>query len=399
MRLVEYIDNRVQLENLLVNEARRQTAPTLQTLFDQWSELHGKTLRSWPEVLRMYRRHLSPWGRRRLTEINTVEVGALQLEISRGHGIYVANRTIDLLRTLFNNAESLLGWHCERNPAKIRHFPERSRERFLTVPEAQSLLAAIELEEPFWRTYWTCAFWTGQRKSSLVRMRWADLHLADRFWLIPAEFSKNKRQITVALLPRVVKALEALRSYRENRQPDPPKKFRMSALRRADPDSLSPRQRAVRHWLDATGFRFDLGDGAKIEEGHSNPELPQSDWVFATRSSTGHLSEIKSAWTRIKAAAGITDPAVIPYTLRHSLASYLAISGIGQPIIAAVLGHANWRSTQRYAHLNVEAVQGALSRMAAALLAAMPAQTQPKGSKDDESKTENSSNESGGHLG
>ena len=74
------------------------------------------------------------------------------------------------------------------------------------------------------------------------------------------------------------------------------------------------------------------------------------------------------AWKRLKTAAGITDPQVIPYTLRHTLASNLGISGANQAVIAAALGHANSRTSERYTHLNIDPVRAALAGVNAKML-------------------------------
>ena len=53
-------------------------------------------------------------------------------------------------------------------------------------------------------------------------------------------------------------------------------------------------------------------------------------------------------WRRIRARAGLQD--VRLHDLRHSFASFLVNEGVSLYVVQALLGHANARTTQRYAH-------------------------------------------------
>lgn len=283
--------------------------PTLGRLWDRWAESHGRALRSWREMERTYNAVWKKWENRKLSDIRKTQVSALHVEIGGKHP-YAANRALDLLRALYNKAESLVGWSGPNPGDGIERYKEHKRERFLTPDEVKALVAAVAAESIFWRAYWTCALWTGARESSLTRMRWQDLHLDQSLWIIPAEFSKNGKPIPIALLPPAVDILRELRQFA--------------------------------------------------------PDVP---WVFANRlSKTGHLMEVKGAWKRIKNRAAIKDLAVVPYTLRHTVASHLGMAGANQAIIAAALGHSNSRTSERYTHLNTDPVRAALAGVNAKLL-------------------------------
>jgi hypothetical protein len=47
------------------------------------------------------------------------------------------------------------------------------------------------------------------RRGALQTMRWTDLHLDDRVWLVPATWSKNRRELAVALPTKAVDILRA----------------------------------------------------------------------------------------------------------------------------------------------------------------------------------------------
>ena len=51
------------------------------------------------------------------------------------------------------------------------------------------------------------------------------------------------------------------------------------------------------------------------------------------------------------------------HDLRHSAASYLAMSGASLPEIAAVLGHKTYQMVKRYAHLSEQHTAGVVASM------------------------------------
>ncbi|UMR29218.1 site-specific integrase [Massilia sp. MB5] len=70
---------------------------------------------------------------------------------------------------------------------------------------------------------------------------------------------------------------------------------------------------------------------------------------------------VQSAWRRARVKAGM--PHVNFHDLRHSCASILLALGADLYTIGKILGHANVQTTQRYAHLQVEAQRAALDKL------------------------------------
>jgi integrase len=70
---------------------------------------------------------------------------------------------------------------------------------------------------------------------------------------------------------------------------------------------------------------------------------------------------MKSAWRRARLTAGM--PHVNFHDLRHSCASILVGLGVDLYTISKVLGHSSVQSTQRYAHLQVDAQRAALQKI------------------------------------
>ncbi|KQQ40411.1 integrase [Duganella sp. Leaf126] len=73
------------------------------------------------------------------------------------------------------------------------------------------------------------------------------------------------------------------------------------------------------------------------------------------------LYGVQSAWRRARVKAGL--PHANFHDLRHSCASILLALGADLYTIGKILGHANVQTTQRYAHLQVEAQREALDRL------------------------------------
>lgn len=79
--------------------------------------------------------------------------------------------------------------------------------------------------------------------------------------------------------------------------------------------------------------------------------------LFLSRS--GRPLERTSAWRRVKAAAltaGL-DRKISPHTLRHSFASHLIEGGADLRSVQEMLGHVSIRTTEIYAHLDVDHVR------------------------------------------
>lgn len=73
------------------------------------------------------------------------------------------------------------------------------------------------------------------------------------------------------------------------------------------------------------------------------------------------LYGVQSAWRRARVKAGM--PHVNFHDLRHSCASIMLGLGVDLYTISKILGHANVQTTQRYAHLQVDAQRAALDKL------------------------------------
>lgn len=74
------------------------------------------------------------------------------------------------------------------------------------------------------------------------------------------------------------------------------------------------------------------------------------------------VDHVDKYWREARAAAGLTDFRF--HDLRHSAASYLAMSGASLMDIAAILGHKTLAMVKRYSHLSEQHTTAAVDRMA-----------------------------------
>jgi integrase len=89
-------------------------------------------------------------------------------------------------------------------------------------------------------------------------------------------------------------------------------------------------------------------------------------WVFPRRDG-GKPVFLDYAWRKACERAGLVDFHF--HDLRHSSASYLAMSGADLREIAEILGHRSLEQTRKYTHLTEPHTRGVLERMAAQFLA------------------------------
>ncbi|MCV9965740.1 site-specific integrase [Pararhizobium sp. BT-229] len=80
-------------------------------------------------------------------------------------------------------------------------------------------------------------------------------------------------------------------------------------------------------------------------------------------------ADLKRPWATITKHAGL--PGLRIHDLRHSFASVGAWSGLGLPVIGKLLGHADAKTTQRYAHVDADSSRRAADAIASQIAAAM----------------------------
>jgi len=251
------------------------------------------------------RRHLRYWkeqiGRFAVSRVGPDLIAREKYRLANKVGPATVNRSLASLSAVFRWAvrERKL---LDRNPLRsVDKLPEPDgRKRFLSDDERGRLLeACLDSSEPRLYPLVVLALSTGARRGELLNLKWSDVDLEREI----ATFYYTKNQDTRSV-PLSAVALDQLRS--------------LGRVRRLD-----------------------------------------SDLVLANRQ--GKASYPKKAWERALKAAQIEDFRF--HDLRHSAASYLAMSGATLAELAEILGHKTLAMVKRYSHLTEQHTSKVVARM------------------------------------
>jgi integrase len=165
--------------------------------------------RHWREVEQILRRELAPWLERPIRDITRRDVIEV-LDIIADRAPVRANRVLAWTRRLF-------GWALERDiitasPVAGIRAPTRevARDRVLEPHELAAVWRASEaLQWPF-RQIVQLLIVTAARKGEVVSMRWRDVDLERRLWVVPSEMNKAGRRHEVPLSEPALEILEGL---------------------------------------------------------------------------------------------------------------------------------------------------------------------------------------------
>lgn len=156
--------------------------------------------RSWREAERTFQRELFPTlGKRDVRKIGRLDILPIMDAAMERDAAYQANRILAHTRKLFN-------WCVERgileaNPLSGLRAPgvEKSRDRVLNDAEIRRLLRACQNEAYPFRQFVPLLLATAQRRGELAAMRWSEIDLDAKQWVIPAERAKNGKPHVVPL--------------------------------------------------------------------------------------------------------------------------------------------------------------------------------------------------------
>jgi integrase len=296
---------------------RRQpdrTDPTLGVVFDHTLEHHWKpNCRTWKEQKRLFETYSASWKSRRLAAVTKVDVLEMHRKLGKEHGRYLANRWRGVLHRLFEVAADDFDFAGGNPVKKVKPFGEQERERFVTAEEIPRLFDAIDAaEDSRIADFLRIALMTGARKGAILRMRYADVDFARAVWTIPPSDSKNKRSVSIALVPEILELIRA-RSAKS--------------------------------------------------EGH--------EYVFPGRGGVGHWTDPKKPLGKVFTAAGFKD--VRLHDLRRTFGSWQAADGSSLLLIGKSLGHLDSRSTRVYARVTLDPVRQSVERATKAMLGVVQA--------------------------
>src|SRR5262245_20056043 len=280
--------------------AAMRTIPTLAELVRDRYLPHVKSYkRSWCTDETVLRVHVLPvLGSQYVDLIRAEPIAALVERMrEKGYATGTTNRVVIILRHIFNLARKWRVPGVAENPtAGINLAPDVNRERFLSLDEAQRLIVSIEQDEnQVAAKAIMLLLLTGARRNEITHARWDYLDWEKRTLLVPV--SKSGKPRSIALNATAMEMLRAI--YRDRTSP------------------------------------YVLPSPVT---GEPSPSL-----FFP--------------WQRIRTRAGLPDLRL--HDLRHSFASFLVNKGVSLYVVQGLLGHANTRYTQRYAHLTPDTLREA----------------------------------------
>ena len=227
---------------------------------------------------------------------------------------YEANRTMGLIRKIFNLAE-LWGLRPDgSNPCRhIQRYKEKQRERFLSVEEAKALGKVLNqaekdgTEQPVFIAVIRLLLLTGSRLSEICALRWDYIDI-DR---------------GAARLPDSKTGAKTI------------------------------------HLGEAA---LDVISGVPGSEGYLFNAVRDDDKPLSKHA-------VEKAWKRIRLKAELPD--VRLHDLRHTFASWSVMSGQTLYMTGGLLGHASAQTTSRYAHLAADPLRQAADTVSETLAAAL----------------------------
>ena len=213
-------------------------------------------------------------------------------------------KELGLLRIMFNIAYKQWRWKMTNPVSEIRlPVVKNERVRYLNSEEKKRLLEATgKAPEKWFHPLVITALNTGLRLTNLCELRWSDVDLSAGIIKIAAEQMKNQKYLGIPIND------EAYRVLRE---------------------------------------------AAKVRG--------SSDRVFHDNGKPLLARRVQRAFTKAVKLAKITNFHF--HDLRHTFASYLRQMGIDLDTIRELLGHRDPRMTMRYAHLNIDNLKKAVSKV------------------------------------
>jgi integrase len=302
----------------LEDRQAERDAPTVADLADRFEQEHlpRKRASTAADYKRILRLHVIPaLGRLKVADVTFADIDRLHHKITRGGSPYRANRVIAVLSKMFALA---VRWSMrDSNPCKgIEHNVEYGRRRYLSTEELARLVAALaEHPDKQAANIVRLLLLTGARRGEVLAARWADIDLTEGKWSKPPSSTKQKEHHEAPLSAPARQLLSEIRTEQ------------------------------------------------------TSQHKPLGEFVFPSlRGDSGHLVGLRRAWRRLTKAAKIEGLRL--HDLRHSFASQLASGGASLPLIGALLGHSNPKTTHRYAHLFDDPLRAAVEKVGAAVTAA-----------------------------
>jgi integrase len=192
----------------LTKEGDVRRKRTFGELADHWIENVAKVKnKSWHNQQRRLEIYILPkWRNTDLACIRRADVRDL---IDGIDGIVAPGRALAIIRTLFRYAMGR-DW-VDASPAEAIPNPSRDipRDRYLDMSEVRAVYEAADMMGYPFAGFLKMLILSGQRRTEVASMRWADLDLDAGTWVLQSEDTKSARAHLVPLSPQAIELLKA----------------------------------------------------------------------------------------------------------------------------------------------------------------------------------------------
>lgn len=268
--------------------------------------------RSWATDETMLRLHILPsLGKLHLDQISPADVGGLLAHMrSEGYASGTVARALVIVRFVFNLARKWKIGNLGENPtAPFKVPPDVERNRYLTQEEASRLVAAMAADQnQVAAKAILLLLLTGARRNEITQAQWTFVDWGRKTLLVPR--SKTGKPRYIRLNSASIRLLESLSA------------------------------------------------------------VPGNPFIFPSPVTGRPSPHVFFPWDRMRKRAGLEDLRL--HDLRHSFASFLINQGKNLYVVQRLLGHVNYRTTQRYAHLAPDTLDEAAESVAVLLNARSP---------------------------
>lgn len=275
---------------------------TLNELIERYVEFYIADNRKDRKRIPQLRWWQSQIGDYLLTEMTAPRLSEMKQKLGKGRSPATVNRYLAALSHVFTMAVNEWEWMDDNPMRKVKRPKEpRGRVRFLNEQEKDQLLDAC-LAHPVKELYpiVVLAISTGMRQGEILNLKWQDVDLSKGRCILHDTKNGERRAVPIVGLAKKTLA-------------------KWSKIRKLNTDLVFPGK---------------------------NPQKP----IF-----------IRKPWMEAIKAAEIEDFRF--HDLRHTAASYLAMSGASLAEIAEILGHKTLSMVRRYAHLSEGHTSKVVERM------------------------------------
>jgi len=317
---------RREAERLEKESLERENTPFnyLARKYIEWAKDNKK---SWADDQARYKFHIKPIiGNIPINQISVLTMERLKKELKRKRiakgksKVPMADATVKhclvLVRQIFNRAKK---WNLFKGENPIRETinadkkflrtEDNKRLRFLSHKEADTLLNEIRVASQQTHDICLIALQTGMRMGEIFNLKWQDVDL--NHGVIHIRNPKNNETRQAYITPKLEMMFKGLQKIKQNK----------------------------------------------------------SDLLFADRKNQ-RINQLSDTFNRAISKMGLNEGVkdrqnrIVPHSMRHTFASWLALQGEPLLTIKELMGHKDIETTMRYAHLIPDQKRAAVMRLA-----------------------------------